>query len=273
MKTLPFRSSTPAVLKFGGALLGTPELLLKAASLIASRAKAGEKIVVVVSAMGNDTDRLLQLARETKADLGSASVELDVVLAAGEQISAGLMALALQTFGVPARSFLAHQVPIQCSGAASDASLCSVRTENLRASIEADQVPVVAGFQGVDEQGRILTLGRGGSDTTAVAVAAALGARLCEFFKDVDGVYSTDPQKNLSAQKFSQLNYQQMELLAQSGAQVLHHKAVVLAREHRVSLYVRSLSNAPGTLISARSSNSLSTSNSLPTPAFKEAIL
>lgn len=234
------------VMKFGGASLANVERMKDAAKLIMDRRRSVDQVVVVVSAMNNFTDDLLDLT----SSISMEPEETDTVLAAGEQIAAGLMALALQTQGISARSFLANQIPILTDGCAGNAQILSVGTENLERTLRIGQIPIIAGFQGIDHGGRIVTLGRGGSDKTAVAVAAALKADVCEFYKDVSGIYSADPNHNSHARKFDFVSFEQMTWLARNGAQVLHEQAAHMAGRLQVPLYVRSaFTNDEGTWI------------------------
>ena len=225
------------VLKFGGASLATVDRMALATHRISTAAQS-HSVIVVVSALGHETDRLLGLMKTLNFD--STNPDADTVLASGEQIAAGLMSLALSQKGLPARAFLAHQMPIMTDGVFGDAQILSVGTARLRAAVQDGLIPVIAGFQGVDRENRLVTLGRGGSDTTAVAVAAAMQAELCEFYKDVDGIYSSDPKEDVNAIKFHTLTHQQMIDLAQHSPQILHTKAVRLAHTLGVRLHVRS---------------------------------
>ena len=227
------------VMKFGGAALATPEGVVRAAKRIAHQIQRGHQAIVVVSAMGDETNRLLALTRQVSPSATNL-LEMDTVLCAGEQVAAGLMVLALEAHGVRARSFLGQQIPILTDGQPSDAQIIHVETRNLKAALRSNVTPVIAGFQGVDSNARLVTLGRGGSDTTAVAVAAALQVDHCEFYKDVDGIYSADPAQTESARKFQFLTYEEMESLALSGAEVLSLKAVRMAAQLKVPLHVRS---------------------------------
>jgi aspartate kinase len=237
----------PMVMKFGGAALATPQLIQRTAQTIAV-ARSQQSVIVVVSAMGVETDRLDSLVRQVNPRPDAS--EADTVLAAGEQISAGLVALALQSIKVPARSFVAHQLPLITDGYFGDANIIGVGTSGLIEALSQGVVPVVTGFQGIDEQGRLVTLGRGGSDSTAVAIAAAMSAEVCEFYKDVDGIYSADPKKNPHARFLDRLTISQMRHLAECEPQVLHTKAIRMANELGVHLHVRSAFKlTPGTLI------------------------
>lgn len=237
----------PIIMKFGGASLATPELVLRAAQTIKA-ARARGPIIAVVSAMGDETDRLVGLVHQINPEPEAS--ESDAVLAAGEQVSAGLVALALCRLGVNARSFLAHQLPLVTDGRFGDATILGVGTSPLKKALAADVVPVVTGFQGVNSESRLVTLGRGGSDSTAVAIAAAMRASHCEFYKDVDGVYSADPKTHRKARLLSRLSLSEMIRLAEREPQILHLKAVRMAHELGVHLRVRSaFRSSPGTLI------------------------
>lgn len=238
-----------AVLKFGGSALSTTGGIAAAARLVALATQRHPQIVVVVSAMGRTTDTLLGLVKSLNGQPHSAAA--DLVAASGEQVSAGLMSLALQAQGLSARPFLGTQIRILTSDTAGAAAIRSVERARLTESLLRGEIPVVAGFQGVGSYGQVTTLGRGGSDTTAVAIAAALGAAVCEFYKDVEGIYDADPAAAPGAVKFSALTYDEMLVIAQGGACVLSSSAIALAKEHGVNLVVRSaFSDAAGTTVS-----------------------
>lgn len=239
-----------AVLKFGGAALATTDRIAAAARLVASATRRYPQIVVVVSAMGRTTDALLHLI----AGVGGSvqTVEGDLIAATGEQVSAGLMSMALQGLGLRARPFLGTQVRILTDAAAGAAQIKSVERTALIESLLRGEIPVICGFQGVGPRGQVTTLGRGGSDTTAVAVAATLGAAVCEFYKDVEGVYDADPSAEPKAAKLATLSYDEMLVIAQGGARVLNAGAVALAKEHGVTMHVRSaFSEASGTVVTS----------------------
>ena len=205
-------------------------------------------MVVVVSAMAGETNRLLGLARAIAPSPDDR--ESDALVATGEQVTAALAALALQEVGVPARSFLGHQVRIETDSAHGRARIVRVDVERLRATLAAGAVAVVAGFQGVDGEGSITTLGRGGSDTSAVALAAALGAAVCEIYTDVEGVYTSDPRIVPRARKLERIVYDEMLELASLGAKVLQIRSVEFAKRYRVPVHVRSsFSEAEGTWV------------------------
>ena len=238
------------VMKFGGTSVGSAERIGAVAKRVAKRIRAtGEKIVVVVSAMSGETDRLLELARKVG---GSKSVlrERDQLLASGEQVSCALTALALEREGVRARSLLANQAGIQTHCVYGQNLIQSIDADLLRKLLDEGVVPVVAGFQGVDADGSFTTLGRGGSDTTAVALAAALDSCRCEILTDIDGVYTALPSLCKDARKLRRLTYEEMLELASSGAKVLQARSVALAHKHRVPLVVlSSFSDVEGTEI------------------------
>src|SRR5690606_14565680 len=208
----------PRVMKFGGTSVGDVDRIRKVAGRVAQAASAGEKVVVVVSAMGRTTDRLLGLAREIA--LRPSRRELDALLATGEQQTTALLCLALHERGVPARSLTGAQAGFLTDSQHGNARIMSVAPESVRESLAAGEVAVVAGFQGVDDQGHITTLGRGGSDTTAVALAASLGAETCEIYTDTDGIYTADPHLLPSAAKIDAIDYTEMLELASQGAKV-----------------------------------------------------
>ncbi len=236
------------VQKFGGTSVANIERIKSAASRVKREVDSGNEVAVVVSAMAGATNQLVAWTSEF-GPLHDAR-EYDVVVASGEQVTAGLTALALQEIGVPARSFLGWQVPIRTDGAHGKARIEGITTDDLIGCINAGQVAVVAGFQGVGPHRRITTLGRGGSDTSAVALAAALGADRCDIFTDVDGVYTTDPRIVAKARKLDKISYEEMLELASLGAKVLQTRSVELAMNHRVRVQVlSSFSEAPGTLV------------------------
>ena len=239
------------VMKFGGAALSGPKNIKAAAQRIIEKLKSYQ-VIVVVSAMGDETDRLIEMTKgiSDSAHLAKNLAEIDTVLASGEQVAAGLMALALSLQGAAARSFLAHQLPIVTDGNFSDGQILQVETRKLTESLDNGIIPVVAGFQGVDDEGRLVTLGRGGSDTSAVFIAAALGAETCELYKDIDAVYSEDPRRVPTAERYRFLSYAEMEQIATREPQILHHKAVAMAKLRQIRLHVRSaFKDISGTII------------------------
>src|SRR5580704_3245300 len=207
------------VQKFGGTSVGSIDRIRNVARRAIVKQKAGHRVVLIVSAMSGETNRLLALAHDM-AKVPDAR-EMDVIAATGEQVSAALMALAIQAEGGEARSLLGHQVKILTDGAFTKARIRTIEGSKIFSTVQRGQIAVVAGFQGVDENGDITTLGRGGSDTSAVAVAAANGASACEIYTDVDGVYTTDPNVCTTAQKIARISYEEMLELASLGAKVL----------------------------------------------------
>jgi len=231
------------VMKFGGTSVGDLDRIRNVAHHVEREVKAGHQVAVVVSAMAGETNRLVDLARRL-APMHDAR-EYDVIVAAGEQISIGLLAIALQEIGIPARSWLGWQLPVLTSDVFSSARIRDIDTAEMERQFAEGRVAVVAGFQGVTEAGRITTLGRGGSDTSAVALAAALKADRCDIYTDVDGVYTTDPRIVESARRLPRVSYEEMLEMASSGAKVLQTRSAELAMVHRVKLQVRSSFDAP----------------------------
>ncbi|EYF01222.1 aspartate kinase [Chondromyces apiculatus] len=226
------------VKKFGGSSVADVERIRRVAKLSLESQRAGDDVVVVVSAMSGETDRLLSLAHKL-APLPD-SRELDVMVATGEQVSVALTAMAIHAEGGDARSVLGHQVPVLTDSAYTKARVLWVEEGPLRDTLARGQIPVVAGFQGVDSGQNITTLGRGGSDTSAVALAAALGADVCEIYTDVDGVYTADPRFCPTARKLRSVAYEDMIELASLGAKVLQVRSVEIAMKYDVSVHVRS---------------------------------
>ncbi|MFG0331422.1 MAG: aspartate kinase [Phycisphaerales bacterium] len=236
------------VMKFGGTSVGDLELIRRAAGRVAQRAAEGHQVVVVVSAMGHSTDELVRMALSLTPD--PPDRELDMLLSTGEQVSIALLAIALAQFGRPAVSFTGGQVGLKTSPTHTRARVKSIDAERIIRELDAGRIVVVAGFQGVDDAGSITTLGRGGSDTTAVALAAALHSEVCEIFTDVDGVYTADPRRAPSARKLSRISYDEMLELAVLGAGVMHARAVQFGKKYGVPIHVRhSHRPDPGTMI------------------------
>ena len=237
------------VMKFGGTSMGSVERIRHVAGLVKGAREAGTDVAVVVSAMSGETNRLVALAREISPAVVDVR-ELDVLLSTGEQVTIALLAMALKELGCEARSWTGAQIPMLTDSAHSKARILEIGTEGLREAIGAGVVPVVAGFQGVDGEGDITTLGRGGSDTSAVALAAALGADECRIYTDVDGVYTTDPRVEPAARRLSRITFEEMLEMASLGSKVLQIRAVEFAGKHAVPLRVLS-TFAPdeGTLI------------------------
>jgi aspartate kinase len=236
------------VQKYGGTSVGSPGLIRRVAERVAAVRASGSRVAVVVSAMGDSTDRLVDLA----AGVCRRPVprELDALLATGEQVSITLLAMALADIGCPARSYTGPQLPIRTSGTHGRARIESIGVERIEADLEAGVVPIVAGFQGIAEDGSITTIGRGGSDTTAVALAVAVRAEECQILTDVDGVYTTDPRVVPTARRLARLTFDEMLELAGQGSRVLHLRCVEFARKYGMSLRVASSHvPGPGTLI------------------------
>ena len=236
------------VQKYGGTSLGDVERLRAAARRVTALARQGNRMVVVVSAQGDTTD-LLQEKAVGVNPRGSAR-EMDAFLAAGEQMSAGLMAMAIGALGHSAVSLTGWQAGIRTDGVYGNAAIQSVDTRRILQEMDRGRIVVVAGFQGLCPDGDITTLGRGGSDTTAVALAAWLKADKCQIFTDVDGVYDRDPRRFPGATRFGRISYADMLTLIEGGAQVLHDRSVELARNHRIPVEVLSaFSGEPGTMV------------------------
>lgn len=236
------------VQKYGGTSLADPERIRSAARRASELARQGHRIVVVVSAQGDTTDAMIEKAAQINRR--RAAREMDAYLASGEQMSAGLMAMAIGALGCPAVSLTGWQAGIQTDGNHGNAQILQVDTTRIRRELAAGKIVVVAGFQGVDPEGDITTLGRGGSDTTAVALAAWLQADFCQIFTDVDGVYDRDPRLFPDARRFRQIRYDTMMALVENGAQVLHDRSVALAREHGIRVEVLSaFTGEPGTIV------------------------
>ncbi len=238
------------VQKYGGTSVGSLERIRAVAERCVETQRAGHRVAVVVSAMAGETNRLLGLASELRDDVNDR--EVDVIVATGEQVSAGLLALAIRQAGGDAQSFLGHQVKILTDSAHARARIRSIDAEGLRACFDSGRVAVIAGFQGIDDHGNITTLGRGGSDTTGVAIAAALGADACEIYTDVDGVYTADPNVVPGARKMERVSYEEMLELASLGAKVLQIRSVEFGMKFGVPIHVRSsFSRATGTWVVA----------------------
>ncbi len=236
------------VQKFGGTSLADAQRIRRAARRAAQLAQQGCKVVVVVSAQGHTTDALIENARSVASC--SNAREMDALLACGEQMCAPLMAMALEEMGCPAVSLTGWQAGILTDSNHGNARILGLNKQRITGHLDAGQVVVVTGFQGVDAQGSVTTLGRGGSDTTAVALAAFLHADSCEIFTDVDGVYDKDPRAHPDAVRYDRIGYDAMLALARSGAQVLHDRCVELAREYGVKIRVlSSFREGPGTLV------------------------
>ena len=236
------------VMKFGGTSVADLERIRHAATRVQREVEAGHEVCVTVSAMAGATNRLVDLVSEAGRvyDLR----EYDVVVSSGEQVTAGLLAVILQELGVQARSWLGWQIPIHTNDVHGSARIERIETEELRRRLAEGQVPVIAGFQGLDDQGRITTLGRGGTDTTAVALAAALAADRCDIYTDVSGVFTSDPRIVTKARKLERVTYEEMLEMASQGAKVLQTRSVEMAMNHQVRVQVlSSFEDEPGTLV------------------------
>lgn len=238
------------VQKFGGSSVADAEGIKRVARRVVDTQKAGNDVVVVVSAMGDTTDELLDLAAEVTSNV-TPSRELDMLLTAGERISTAILSMAINDLGAKAQSFSGSQAGMITDGVHGSARLVEVNPERIRESIDAGNIAIVAGFQGVNRQsGDITTLGRGGSDTTAVALAAALKADVCEIYSDVDGVFTADPRIVPTAHKLDTVTSEEMLEMAASGAKILHLRSVEYARRFNLKLHVRSsFSNLEGTIV------------------------
>ena len=237
------------VQKFGGTSVGTVERIQQVAAKVKKFRENGDDIVVVVSAMSGETNRLVELAKQV-SDGQPVPREFDVMVSTGEQVTIALLAMALIKIGVPAVSYTGSQVRILTDSTHNKARILQIDDQKLRTDLKAGRVVVVAGFQGVDEHGNITTLGRGGSDTTGVALAAALKADECQIYTDVDGVYTTDPRVVPKAQRLSKITFEEMLEMASLGSKVLQIRAVEFAGKYNVPLRVlHSFQEGPGTLI------------------------
>lgn len=240
------------VQKFGGTSVASATHIENVARKILKTIANGDQVVVVVSAMGDQTDRLDSLAKEIDFYEPASRRELDVLLSTGEQVTIAALAMTLMKLGCPAKSFTGRQAGIQTDASHTRARIINIDTTRLRASLASGKVPVVAGFQGVDDGGNITTFGRGGSDTTAVALAAVLQARECQIFTDVSGVYTTDPRVVDTARLLEKVTFEEMLELASLGSRVLHSRAVEFASKYEVPLRVlSSFEEGPGTLITS----------------------
>lgn len=241
------------VLKFGGTSVGDIDRIKNVARKVEQEVKAGHQVAVVVSAMSGVTNQLVKYCNDI--DKLHDAREYDAVVASGEQVTSGLLAVALQSLGIPARSWAGWQIPIRTDDTHGKARIVSIDTTEMEKSLQTGEVAVVAGFQGVSNEGRITTLGRGGSDTSAVALAAAVKADRCDIYTDVDGVYTTDPRIVSKARKLDKITYEEMLELASQGAKVLQTRSVEMAMNHRVRVQVLSSfeaaagSSLPGTLV------------------------
>lgn len=236
------------VQKYGGTSVGDVERIRNVARRVVNTRNQGHEVVVVVSAMAGETDKLIRLAQQVTPTPDER--EMDVLISTGEQVSIALLAIALKDMGTEAKSYLGFQIKIATDSVFGKARITSIDSEKMRQDLKEGRVIVVAGFQGVDDSGNITTLGRGGSDTSAVAVAAALEADVCEIYTDVDGVYTTDPNVYAKARKLSKISYDEMLEMASLGAKVLQIRSVEFAKKYDVPIHVRSSFNDnPGTIV------------------------
>ncbi len=239
------------VQKFGGSSVGDADKIKHVARRVIETQAAGNQVVVVVSAMGDTTDELIDLAQSVSTDPYAAPREMDMLLTSGERISMALLAIAINSLGANSRSFTGSQAGIMTSAKHGDARIAEVTPTRIQEALDAGDIAIVAGFQGFNKDSKdITTLGRGGSDTTAVALAAALNADVCEIYSDVDGIYTADPRVIPAAHKLDAIDIESMLELAAAGAKILHIRAVEYARRHNVDLRVRStFSTDPGTIV------------------------
>lgn len=236
------------VQKFGGSSVANADRVRNVASIIADTYRAGNDVVVIVSAQGDTTDDLIEKAAEINPR--ASKREMDMLLTAGEQMSASLLAMAIQSMGLPVVSLLGWQIGLKTDSNHANARIKKIDTERLNLELDKRNIIILAGFQGINKYDDITTLGRGGSDTTAVAIAATLKADLCQIYTDVDGVYTADPRKVKGAQKLDVITYDEMLELATLGAQVLHNRSVEMAKKYSVDLEVcSSLERKPGTKV------------------------
>jgi len=241
---------TLIVQKYGGTSVGSIEKIKAVAEKVIEYHRQGNQLVVVLSAMAGQTDNLIQLANEISDDPDPR--ELDVLMATGEQVSVALLAMAIKSMGYDARSFLGFQVAIRTSHLYGKARIYDIEADQIIEELKNNKIVIVAGFQGLDDQGDITTLGRGGSDTTAVALAATLKADVCEIFTDVDGVYTTDPNICPKARKLNAISYEEMLEMASQGAKVLEIRSVEFAKKYNVPIHVRStFITERGTMVTA----------------------
>ena len=238
------------VQKFGGTSVGSVERIEQVADKVKKFREAGDDLVIVLSAMSGETNRLIDLAKQISGEAKPVPRELDVIVSTGEQVTIALLAMALIKRGIPAVSYTGNQVRILTDSAHNKARILQIDDQKIRGDLKAGRVVVVAGFQGVDEHGNITTLGRGGSDTTGVALAAALKADECQIYTDVDGVYTTDPRVVPKAQRLDKITFEEMLEMASLGSKVLQIRAVEFAGKYNVPLRVlHSFQEGPGTLI------------------------
>ena len=225
--------------KFGGSSVANTEKLFNVCKHIIKEKNKGKSIVVVVSAQGNTTDELIQEEKEITQKPNKR--EHDMLVSVGEQITIAKLAMCLKSLGYQAISYLGWQIPIITDSNFGDANITEIEISKINKDLKENKIVIVAGFQGVDKNKNITTLGRGGSDTTAIALAAALQAERCEIFKDVDGIYSEDPNKTQNAKRYETISYDKMLELSNNGAEVLHNKCIEIAQENLVKIFVKSV--------------------------------
>lgn len=237
------------VQKFGGSSVESTEKLFNICKYITKEYDNKNKVVVIVSAQGKTTDNLIKEAKEIEENVDQR--ELDVLLSVGEQITIAKLAMCLKKLGYEAISLTGWQIPIRTNEIYCDADILKINLDRIISELDKNKIVVVAGFQGINEANNITTLGRGGSDTTAVAIAAALKADKCDIYKDVDGIYNIDPKTNKKAFKYEKISYNEMLNLSNNGAKVLHNKSVELAKKFNIPIHVKSVydDNAKGTYI------------------------
>ncbi len=236
------------VQKFGGTSVANAERLKNVAEIVTDKYKEGNKIIVVVSAQGDTTDDFIEKANEL--NVSPSKREMDVLLSAGEQISMSLLAMTIEKMGFPVVSLTGWQAGIQTTSSNGDARIKEIKDTRLRKELDKNKIVIVAGFQGLDKYENITTLGRGGSDTTAVAIAAKLGADLCQIYTDVDGIYTADPRIVETAKKLEEITFDEMLELASLGAQVLHNRSVEMGKKYGVNMeVVSSFARLPGTKV------------------------
>ena len=237
------------VQKFGGSSVANTERLFNVCKHITKEKEKRKSVVVVVSAQGQTTDNLILEEQEITKTPGKD--KHDILVSVGEQITIAKLAMCLESLGYQAESYLGWQVPIITDSNYGDANIIEIKTDNITKDLKEGKIVIVAGFQGIDKNNKITTLGRGGSDTTAIALASALKAAKCEIFTDVDGVYSEDPNKNEKAVRYDKISYDKMLEMSNNGAKVLHNKCVKLAKEKRVKIIVKSafIEESTGTIV------------------------
>ncbi|MFL0194791.1 aspartate kinase [Clostridium sp. WILCCON 0269] len=235
------------VQKYGGSSVGTPEKIKNVANTVINKVKSGNSLVVVVSAMGDTTDDLIALAKQITNNPDKR--ELDALLSTGEMMSSALLAMAIKDLGYDAVSYTAYQIGIKTSGQYGKSLIDDINEDKIKKSLDEGKIVIAAGFQGINDKGNVTTLGRGGSDTTAVAIAVKLKG-VCEIYTDVDGIYSVDPRKYKNAKKLDEIDYEEMLELSSLGAQVMHSRSIELAQKYNIPVYVGlSNSNIRGTVI------------------------